>query len=285
MQEIASNIFIETQYPGVVLGAILSDQGVIQVDAPLRIEDLRLWRAQLFEVGGNIETMMINLDTHIDRTIGMKNLEGILVAHHHAMNILKNRPASPRSQDFDTGSDWEDFDSFSSIRWVIPEITFTDRLALEWGDKKINLSYRRGAHSSGIWVEIPDSKVVFVGDTVVVNQPPFLGRADLSTWLEELTALSSPAFHGYQIVSGRNGLVKQDQISKFMDFLMTVQSYFDLPDPRTLKENDMREFSGQLIKKFTCPAELRDQFQKRLEWGLISYHEQHFSAKAKDIKE
>ena len=51
MQELAPHIFIETAYPGVTLGAINFPHGLIMIDAPLRPDDIRLWRATLFNIG------------------------------------------------------------------------------------------------------------------------------------------------------------------------------------------------------------------------------------------
>lgn len=34
MQEIATNVHIEDQYPGVTLGVIVTPRGLIQIDAP-----------------------------------------------------------------------------------------------------------------------------------------------------------------------------------------------------------------------------------------------------------
>lgn len=44
MQAITKNVFIEDQYPGVILGVIVRSRGLIQIGAPPSPEDGRAWR-------------------------------------------------------------------------------------------------------------------------------------------------------------------------------------------------------------------------------------------------
>jgi len=44
MEEIAHQVFIEKDFRGVVLGAIILDQGLILVDAPIQTEDILAWK-------------------------------------------------------------------------------------------------------------------------------------------------------------------------------------------------------------------------------------------------
>ena len=53
MQEISQDIFIETLYTGTTLGAINAPHGLILIDAPLKLDDTRLWRSTLLNLDGN----------------------------------------------------------------------------------------------------------------------------------------------------------------------------------------------------------------------------------------
>jgi 3-hydroxyisobutyrate dehydrogenase-like beta-hydroxyacid dehydrogenase len=81
MQEIAAHVFIETAYPGVTLAALNTPHGLILVDAPLRGEDTRSWRATLLNMGGGVERLLVNLDAHFDRTLGARAMDCTVVAH------------------------------------------------------------------------------------------------------------------------------------------------------------------------------------------------------------
>ncbi len=97
MQEIANNIFIETQYPGVTLGAIGRKHGLVLIDAPFRQDDARSWRSALLNLGGGITNIMIQLDAHMDRTMGAKAMECTILSHAEAASCISKPPCFDKS--------------------------------------------------------------------------------------------------------------------------------------------------------------------------------------------
>lgn len=87
MQSIAKDVYIETQYPGVTLGAINLAHGLIQVDAPPSPEDGRAWRAALLNLGGSSERMLVHLDAHPDRTLGARAMDCTVVAQERTAQV------------------------------------------------------------------------------------------------------------------------------------------------------------------------------------------------------
>ena len=63
------------------LGAINAPHGLILIDAPLKLDDTRLWRSTLLNLGGGIDRLLINLDAHPDRTLGVRSMECTVVGH------------------------------------------------------------------------------------------------------------------------------------------------------------------------------------------------------------
>ena len=72
MDTITKNVYIDNQYPGVTLGVIVQPRGLIQIDAPPSPEDGRSWRAALMNLGGGPDRLLVNLDAHPDRTLGVR---------------------------------------------------------------------------------------------------------------------------------------------------------------------------------------------------------------------
>ncbi len=79
---------------------------------------------------------------------------------------------------------------------------------------KVRLEHHYGSDHAGTWVILHKQKIVFIGDTVVVERAPFLAYADLLQWQEDLQVLASKSYKGYQIISARSGLVSQEQVRK-----------------------------------------------------------------------
>ncbi len=275
MKEIAKDVFIESDFSGVVVGVIRTAHGQILIDAPFRLEDVRTWRATLDQIGGGMERLLISLDTHLDRTLGVKGMESMVVSHYKAIMMIKNRPGTSRAQEVDAGAMWESYDGLSSIRWTPPEITFDERIYLNWGMHQVIVEHHAGANVAGVWVILPDEKVVFVGDSVLVNQPPFLAFADMDLWLLDLKSLLSARFHDYQIVSGRNGLVNQEDVRVMAKLIKSIQAPFERLKQKNAGNEAAVDIANKVMNQFEDQPDYHEIYLNRLRWGLGMYFEQH----------
>lgn len=273
MQEITSEIIIETAYLGVTLGAINAPHGLVLIDSPLKLDDTRAWRAALLNLGGGVDRMMINLDAHPDRTLGARAMECTVVGHEKIAQAFRNRPTTFKSQNSETGADWEFISSLGTIRWNPPEISFSDSMQIQWGSHPLNLVHRPGPSAGAIWAIIPNEKVIFVGDAVVKNQPPFLSNADLPVWIESLKELLTPEYQNYFIISGRGGLVSQDDVRKQLAYLEEVQTILTGINQKTAPEVIEKHITA-LLSPFKIAPEQQAQFSQRLRWGL-THHRTH----------
>ena len=94
MDAIAENVYIEDRYQGVTLGVITQARGLIQIDAPPSPEDGRAWRASLMGMGNGPERVLINLDAHPDRTLGVRAMDCTVIAHEKTAQAFRNRPTT-----------------------------------------------------------------------------------------------------------------------------------------------------------------------------------------------
>jgi glyoxylase-like metal-dependent hydrolase (beta-lactamase superfamily II) len=284
MQEITSEIIIETTYLGVTLGAINAPHGLVLIDAPLKLDDTRSWRAALLNLGGGVDRMMINLDAHPDRTLGSRAMECTVVGHEKIAQAFRNRPTTFKSQNSETGADWEFISSLGTIRWNPPEISFSDSMQIQWGSHPISLVHRPGPSAGAIWANIPDEKVIFVGDTVLKNQPPFLSNADLPVWIDSLKELLSPTYQNYFIISGRGGLVSQDEVRKQLAYIEDAQTILNSLNQKNAAES-MDKHIAHLLEPFQIAPEQQTQFSQRLRWGLTHYRTHESVAGTPDSEE
>jgi len=285
MQQIASHVYIETAYPGVTLGAINWSHGLILIDAPLRPEDARSWRAALLNLGGGVDRLLINLDPHYDRTLGARALECTVLGHEKMMQTYRSRSASLKSQGFETGAEWELHNNLTGIRWAPPEITFTDTLHIHWNGEPLALTYRPGPAQGAIWAELPESKVVFVGDAVVAHQPPFLAQANLPQWVETLQALLEPQYREYLIVSGRGGLVTAENVHAQLAWLERLHTDMEDLAERKVMPEQTDKLAPALLKALNPPAEQEACYRQRLRWGLHQYYLRHYRPTNEELEE
>jgi len=276
MEEIANNVFIETEYPGVILAAFRLKKGVITVDSPFRKEDQRAWQSFLSELGGNANKLLVMLDSHVDRTLGTRAMESVVVSHANAVDILEERPASCRSQDIDPGAECEAYDLPSSICWALPDMTYTESLLFHWDDQPLILTHHPGAHTAGTWIQYDAENLLFVGDSVMLNQPPFLQWANLEVWIQELEELLSDTFKGYTVISGRNGVVKKRSIERWKNCLLRVKDTVDEIVEGDGEVVDLIKQVPSLLKKMSFDRDFLQLYTSRLTWGLEAYYRRHY---------
>jgi glyoxylase-like metal-dependent hydrolase (beta-lactamase superfamily II) len=272
MQEITPNIFIESNYVGVVLGVINAPHGLILIDAPLRPEDYRTWRSSLLNLSGGVDRMLINLDAHPDRTLGARAMECTVVGQEKIALAFRNRPTTFKSQNSETGADWELIPSLGTIRWNPPEISFSEKMQIHWGDHPILLEARPGPYVGSLWIHLPDEKVLFIGDAVVKDQPPFLSHADISSWVANLKELQLPEYREYFIISGRSGLVTQDDIHQQIAYLENIHGILNEFCDQKLPVDSVDKLIPGLLAPFQFPVHKDIQYAQRLRWGMTHYH-------------
>ena len=280
MQEIANQVYIETQFPGVTLGAINRSHGLILVDSPFRQDDVRAWRSSLLNLHGGAARMLIQMDAHIDRTMGAKAMECTILSHLEAATAFQNRPASIKAQTTDAGAEWENFNGLGSIRWGTPHITFSDQMLVHWDQKPLRIDYKPGISQGSLWVELPDEKILFLGDSVVSRQPPFLGDAIFPLWIEHLSTLLAPDYQDYLMVGGRNGLITQDDIQQQIDFLTTVYDEILVLSQNKASLEQVNKLVPSLMEKISgYPPAQYDLYSKRLAYGLQTFYSRNFLEK------
>jgi glyoxylase-like metal-dependent hydrolase (beta-lactamase superfamily II) len=269
MQQIERGIHYEDAYLGVTLGALTFPHGVILVDAPLRVEDTRSWRSALINQRSGPNRLLVSLDAHPDRTLGTRALDCIIVTHQKAAKVFKNRPTIFKGQNVQTGADWETYADAIGMRWASPDITFTESMSFHWGGPEVILEHHPGPTPGSIWVIVPDVHVIFVGDSVVMRQTPFLAFADLEAWLESLDLLLD-TYRNFIIMSGRGGPVIGEDVRLQQKILKEVNNGLEALAKKNAAPEETEVMIQGLLTKCNVPSEFRERQKQRLRYGL--YH-------------
>ncbi len=276
MQSIADNVYIEDHYLGVTLGVIQQARGLIQIDAPPSPEDSRAWRAALMSLSGGPERVLVNLDAHPDRTLGARAMDCTVIAQDKTAQVFRSRPMTFKAQGTETGADWETIPGLGTVRWAPPEISFTDHMSMHWGETPVLLEHHPGPSFGAMWVIVPDQKVVFVGDLVLKNQPPFLAHSDLPSWLEALQILLSPQYRGYTFISGRGGTVSTSAVKAQNELIQQIHDKLEKMGKRGTRPDATEKLIEPFLGRFKSSAARHKQYVQRMRYGLRHYYARHY---------
>ncbi len=276
MQPINHNVYIEDHFVGVTLGVINTTRGLIQIDAPPSPEDARSWRAALMNLSGGMDRVLINLDAHPDRTIGARAMDCTVIAQEKTAQTFRSRPNTFKAQGDETGSDWEAIPGLGSVRWAPPELSFADQMTLYWSESPLVLEHHPGPANGAIWVVLPNEQIVFVGDLVLKNQPPFLAGANLPKWMDAINLLLRPEYKGWTVISSRGGAVNANVIQNQLDFLKYTRERLEKMADRKAHPDGTEKLIEPLLKRIKSPAARGKQYAQRLRYGLHYYYARRY---------
>jgi len=277
MNKITEGFYYQSDYAGVTLGAVILPHGSLLIDSPMRPEEARSWKTNVLTRSRGIHRLLINLDSHIDRTLGNRYIDLTIIAHRAAAGIIEKRSNIFKGQSVNTGSEWEKYPETLGIRWAYPTITFDDHMHLHWGKYDIQCDHRPGPSDGAIWVEIPSKQIVYVGDAVVENQPPFLENADLHLWLDSLSILRSRKYRGYTIISGRSGKVTVDSVKQQQVIFKSILGRLETLARKKLPLEATSKMIPTILSRWKFPQKNTSYYTQRLEHGLKNYYIRHYT--------
>ncbi|MGD9404744.1 MAG: MBL fold metallo-hydrolase, partial [Anaerolineae bacterium] len=186
IREIAPNVFVETEFHGANIGFIVTDECVILIDTPMLPDDADIWHEEIRKRTDREIRYIINTDHHRGHIIGNQYFPmATVIAHEFAWKNMKSYGDSFRTRLLnlyrnrmpEAAAEWK-----QNLRIIEPEITFTGRTYLFKGDKEIQLLPLGGHTPATTVVYMPEDGLIFAGDLVVTDRPPFLSQGDTLEW-------------------------------------------------------------------------------------------------------
>jgi glyoxylase-like metal-dependent hydrolase (beta-lactamase superfamily II) len=264
MHKINSYIYIETAFPGVTVGAIVTRQGIICVDTPTHLSDAQKWREKLEQLSPKPILYVINTDHHKDRIASNHFFNVPVIAHEQTGERLRLYPELFKSGGTDVGSGFELAKELAGVHIVPPQLVFSHEMTLLKGDREIVITHKPGAAPGAAWVIVPEAGVVFTGDTVVVGTHPFLADADVPLWLDSLAELRRAKFAARAIVPGRGKPVDKEGLKPLTNYLKLAQRKMDALIKNKRPRTDVAALAAELFKEFPVPDDQREAVARRI---------------------
>jgi glyoxylase-like metal-dependent hydrolase (beta-lactamase superfamily II) len=132
-----------------------------------------------------------------------------------------------------------------------PTRTFSGRLELEVGGRKVELIEVGPAHTHGdLIVHVPDARVVFAADVAFIGSTPVMWAGPLEGWLRALDAIE--ALEPEVVVPGHGPVTDVAGLGE----LRAYWSYLDKAERRGLGAREIvtsAEYSAQPFANWECP--------------------------------
>jgi len=267
MQKIIPKVFLENKYIGVNLGLVVTGNGLLLVDSPLHTEDVKDWRKVVIERGR--PKFLAMLDSHPDRVLGSRTLKIPAIAQEQTLKTIREWADTFKGNAHPIGAEADQLKRITGVNNASPEITFSERMVIHMGGKEIVFLHRPGPRPGSMWMVIPDLSVVFVGDTVTIDEPPYVGVAAIEEWLYRLDELRGSDMKSYTLISSYGGRINRKDINNMARFLRKVQSRVEKLEKGKNRNEEIERFAIDLIGDFSIRSMREDLVLKRLKTGLL----------------
>lgn len=269
-REIAPDVFIETEFHGANVAYIVSGEGVILIDTPMLPNEARFWLSEIQERTDQNIIYIINTDHHRAHVIGNQHFPmATVIAHEHAWKEMKSYGDSFRTRLINMYRDripeavaeWK-----KNLQIIKPEITFTGRTVLFKGDKEIHMIPVGGHTPATTVIYLPNERLLFAGDMVITDRPPFLSQGNTKEWLQALSYLRKL---GYDVlVPGHGEPTGKEATENMSKYLRMVRRKVRGAYRLGLAKADTARSLSHLIRYWPIPPEEKPKADRRFKSGL-----------------
>ena len=270
MRELAPSILVETGFHGANVGAILTGEGVILIDTPMLPDDAETWLEEIRKRTNEPILYILNTDHHRGHIIGNQYFPmATVIAHEFAWKNMKSYGDSFRTRLLnlyrnrmpEAAEEWK-----QNLKIIEPEITFTGRITLFKGDKEIHLIPLGGHTPATTVIYLPEDGLLFAGDLVVTDRPPFLSQGDTKEWLEALTYLRKLQYD--VLIPGHGELTGKEATEKMSEFLRIVRRKVRSAYRAGLSKSDTARSLKHLIHHWPIPPFEKPKADRRFKSSL-----------------
>lgn len=272
MQEIAPGVYIKLDYEGANVGCILTAIGAIVVDTPLIPAQGKAWVAEVAKVADEV-LYVFNTDHHRAHILGNQYFDAPIIAHEVAWKEMANYKDTfiERTRNIFKKQP-EIAVQFDEVEIRKPEITFTGRLIVEKGGREVHFVHL-GGHTeaaSGVW--LPDERILFTGDVVVVGEHPSLGQSQSKEWLEVLTRLRKMSLTC--IVPGHGPLCNVEATEPVSEYIRALRSKVRSQYRSGRTKSEAAVVISQMIDYFPYRPGDKSFVEKRIRAGVSRVYDE-----------
>jgi glyoxylase-like metal-dependent hydrolase (beta-lactamase superfamily II) len=269
-------VWVETGYRLITVGAIQTETGWVLIDTPPYPRDAWHWRETLADIAPLPVLAVVLTDGHRDRLLGTCWFGApTVIAHDETLAQMTALPSTFLDSVIETlARTPAEREQFASARLVMPTITFSQRMILHYGACHIALLSMPGPMAGSIWVHLPEQRVLFMGDSLSVDEHPYISGPHTKEWLDNLTELRRPRFAADRLVSGRGPVVDKDATEPLSNYLRLVrrrvQGLYRAGRPRA----DTASLVPELLTVFPYDPADSENVQRRIKSGLDRVYEE-----------
>jgi len=252
MQQITSNVYVETGNRGCNTGFIVTKDGIVMVDTPFIPADAKKWRDEIAKYGE--VRYIIDGEPHPDHVSGNCWFGGTIIAHDGTRQAIMNaKPEDIINMLKRMAPDQLPLDP--EFKYRLPDITISERMTFYLGNHTFHLIALPGHSPYQVAVYIPEERVVFTSDNVVRDMPLFFQSVPYG-WLDSLKQLQKLEID--KIIPGHGNICDK---SFLQEMIATVQYWIDAVESAIKRGWSLEETVEKVTLADKYPQISQNQFR------------------------
>lgn len=237
MEEVAKQIYIETTYDEINVGAIVTPTGVICVDVPSYARDARDWAARMHRLSPYPVQNIILTDACGDRILNTRWLNAPIIMHQAAADRLKSYDKKYPQSLLESLAIRNPHRGRELSNGPVEHATasFSGEIVIYRHGLTIELKHAGGPTRGNAWVCLPQHKVIFAGDTLMLDRHPHSAERSTQQWIDSLQEMLK-LVDTHTVVPGRGNIVTKEGIQATIEYLQmmfeTVTAYVEAEQSR-----------------------------------------------------
>jgi glyoxylase-like metal-dependent hydrolase (beta-lactamase superfamily II) len=275
MIELAPDIYVETGFRRITVGAVLTSEGWVCMDTPPHPDDAQRWRDTLKAISPQPVRYVISTDYHRDHILGNAWFEAPLVAQAtSAAQMLQYSQSFVAQAADELKANESDVVKLPSQRLRKPEISFTTMLTLYCSNRLIELQSRPSATLGSLWVVLKDSKIIFAGDSVITGQHPIITNGVSKPWLDALRWLRLERHRGWRVVTGRGGVIAHDETGELSEYLRVARRRISSLCRADRPRSEVAQLVSEFMDFFPYDSAQKEETQRQVRAGLEAIYDE-----------
>ncbi len=186
MEQLTSNVYVETQIRGCNHGFVTTSEGVVMIDSPHKPSDALKLKAEIAKHGEL--RYIINTEPHGDHWTGNAFFDAPVIAHEGVRDRILNTDLEEhiaRVANFGP----EEPALLQGYTPNAPVITFKNGMTLHVGDHTFQMTHMPGHTLYQAAISVKEEGVVFTSDNIFCRVQTWLHEANPDLWLVALESL------------------------------------------------------------------------------------------------
>ena len=268
MQQLTSNVFVNTEVKGCNFGLVTTSDGIVMIDSPHKPSDAMKLKAEIARRGQL--RYIINTEPHGDHWTGNAFFQVPVIAHEGVRTRILNTDMEQhlaRVASFGP----EEPKLLENYAPNLPVITFQNGMTLRVGEHTFQMIHMPGHTLYQAAILIKEEGVVFTSDNIFYKVQTFIQEANPDQWLEALEGLRT--LDEEIFVPGHGAICGKSYLDEQGEYILEWKAYVQRAIDQGMPKEEAIEKLTALTDRYPMDVGLEGQAPRVMRMNVANLYD------------